>query len=44
MVENSVEFDHPLVLVVADKIERIEDITRILEIAKKAKKSLVVFS
>lgn len=36
--------DNPLILVIADKIERIEQIVPILEHCKKVKKPLVVFS
>jgi chaperonin GroEL len=44
MVEQSVEFDHPLILVVADKIQYVQEILPIMELVKKAKKPLVVFS
>lgn len=44
VVEQSLEFDHPLVLVVADKIEDIQQILPILEMVKKMKKPLVLFS
>lgn len=44
VVEQSLEFDHPLVLVVADKIEDIQQILPILEMVKKMKKPLVLFT
>jgi chaperonin GroEL len=43
-VEQVIEFDHPLVLVVADKISEVQEILPIMELAKNAKKPLVVFS
>ena len=43
-IEQSVELEHPLVLVVADKIASTEDILPILEIVKQAKKPFVLFS
>ena len=35
LVEQSVEYENPLILVVADKIQYIEDILPVLEIVKK---------
>lgn len=42
--EQSIELDHPLVLVVASPIARVEEILPIMEMVKKAKQPLVVFS
>lgn len=44
IVEQSVEFDHPLILVVADKITHVQEILPVLELVKKAKRPLVIFS
>ena len=43
VVEQSMELEHPLVLVVADKIIDVEEILPVLELVKKAKRPLVVF-
>lgn len=40
----TMELEHPLVLVVADRIQTVEEILPTLELAKKAKKPLVLFS
>ena len=40
----SIELEHPLILVVADKIERVEQVVPILELCKKHKKPLLLFS
>ena len=44
IVEQSIELDHPLVLVVANKIKHVEQILPIMELVKKAKRPLVLFS
>lgn len=44
VIDQSIELEHPLVLVVADKIERVEQVVPILELCKKNKKPLVLFS
>lgn len=44
LIEQSIEFDHPLILVVADKIDHIQNLLPILELVKKSKKPLVIFS
>lgn len=44
VIDQSIELEHPLVLVVADKIERVEQVVPILELCKKHKKPLVLFS
>jgi len=43
-VERSIELDHPLVLVVNDAITDVSEILPIMELVKKAKKPLVLFS
>lgn len=43
VVEQFIELEHPLVLVVADKIKDVEEILPVLELVKKAKRPLVVF-
>lgn len=35
LIEQSVEYEEPLILVVADRVERIEDLLPVLEIVKK---------
>lgn len=44
LVEQSIEFEYPLVLVVANRISSIEQIVPVMELVKKHKKPLVVFS
>ena len=44
VVEQCVELEHPLVLVVADKIKDVQEVLPVLELVKKAKRPLVVFS
>jgi len=43
-VEQRCEMEYPLVLVVTNKITDVKEITHILDLVKKTKKSLVVFS
>ncbi len=43
-VEQRCEMEYPLVLVVTNKITDVKEITPILDLVKKTKKSLVVFS
>jgi chaperonin GroEL len=43
-VEQRCEMEYPLVLVVTNKITDLKEITHILDLVKKTKKSLVVFS
>jgi len=44
VAELSVELEHPPVLVVADRIQTVEELLPILELAKKVKRPLVLFS
>jgi len=44
VAELTVELEHPLVLVVADRIQTVEELLPILELAKKVKRPLVLFS
>jgi hypothetical protein len=43
-IEQTVTLDYPLILVVQDSIGENEDIIRIMDMAKKNKRSLLVFS
>ena len=43
-LEQCIELDHPLVLVVANRIKHVEEILPIMELAKKQKRPLVLFS
>mmetsp|Transcript_11337 Transcript_11337/g.19097 ORF Transcript_11337/g.19097 Transcript_11337/m.19097 type:complete len:211 (+) Transcript_11337:687-1319(+) len=43
-IEQSVELDQPLVLVVADKITRVEQVLPVLELVKEMKKPLLLVS